>query len=166
MALIVAPRNSTSGMLLAALNIDQVPFDEKMFPKIGYDIDLAHPEYKNILQKLADDKAFSTAGRFSKIAYSNGKVYLVATISGRFRDSFDHIFDLMALHPNYISVKEEPAYHTAVFEFEPPTFIEELYTLVREGKISSPTKLLTREFADNENVSLEDAINNIINTYK
>jgi hypothetical protein len=165
MAILIAPRNTLSGMLLASLGIDQKPFDERIFPRLGYDIDYFHPEYKSILEKIVAEGNFTTGDRFTKIQYSEGKIYLVAAVGGRFKEPCEYVYDILAKHPLYVGVKEEPSYHTAVFEFNSPDYVETLFRLINEKKINSPTKLLTEQFAKNENIGIEEAIRNIIQEF-
>ena len=161
---VTAPRTSVTGLLLAALSIEQQNFNEDVFPQIGYDVDYLHPEYKDAIEKLANEGNFPS-GRFVSIGYVKGdepKIALHTQNSGKWKEYNEYIFDLFEKHPQYIEVKEEGEY--AKFYFTPPDYVKRLFEANDNGTIPNVTVALQEQFKNNDEIDIETAVKNILNS--
>lgn len=161
-------QNKLAPILLAMLGIDQQREDAPQFPENWnpYD-DGVIPEGERYIAECREKKYY-TSGRFRDIYLNEDgtRIILYTRNGGGNRESYPHIFSILASHPNYITNYDDDFDCTyASFEFSiPDEYKEDIKNIFNSsGKTATPSerfqKLIKDLEAGNKTEDTEKALN-------
>lgn len=142
--------NEISDILKKILNIDQPQANPPQYPSEWepYEGGITEAGRKYINECI--EKKYYTSGRFRDIYLNedSSKIILYTRNGGGNRESYPHIFEVLATHPNYITNYDDDFDFTyAYFEFSIPEEYKEALKGI-EGEKHSPSEKFQNMLSD------------------